>query len=189
MAVNTVISPYFSTFSFTKHLCKCYAPQVPTAWSEKLHNSGSQIKSILDPSPTLQQPFFFFSSTCLQASVWGGRQLDSSPDLSQGFSQLIFKVHFHSVLVPHYWDWHDRKHTSNRNFHMSTLCKEQGTQRDHLLLYWAAHVDTYSAKTQTCFQQELTQKSVHITEGGGGGAGLKYHLSLLAASLDQAYKQ
>lgn len=48
----------------------------------------------------------------------------------------------------------------------STLCSELGTQRDHLLLYPVLHVDAYSATNQTCFQQELTQRSVHIIKWG-----------------------
>lgn len=93
--------------------------------------------------------------------------------------QSSFPLCFCSMLL----DWHNPKHTSNRNFHMSTSRSEQGTQRDHLLLCPAAHVDTYSAKIQTRFQQELTQRSVHITKGG------EYHPCLLAAGLDQAYKR
>lgn len=61
---------------------------------------------------------------------------------------------------------------------MSTLCSEQGTQRDHPLLYPVLHVDAYSATNQTCFQQQLTQRSVHIIKWGGGK---KYQPCLLAA--------
>lgn len=49
------------------------------------------------------------------------------------------------------------------NFYMSARCHEH---RDHRLSYPAAHVDTYYAKSQACFQQELAQRSVPISKGG-----------------------
>lgn len=153
------------------------------------HEAKSCTLRFSDPgySRALTNPPTAFSSSSPQPAYRllceAGRRLDSSPALSLVFSQLIFKVHFHSVFVPRSWDWHNPQHTSNRSFHVSTSCSTQGTLRDHLFIQQRPHMDAHSAKTQTCFQQELTQRSVHITKREKKK---KHHSCLLAAGLDQA---
>jgi len=121
-------------------------PKFPLHRSEKLCPQVLRSRVFLSPHQR-SNSLSFLLNLPTGFSVRGGRWLDSSSALSQVLSQLIFKVHFHSVFVPLYWDWHSPTHTRDRNFHVSTSRSEQGTQRDHLLLYPAVHVDTHCAKT------------------------------------------
>lgn len=175
MVVNTLLSSQLSIFSFTKPFCTIMYRRFPQYGVKSSMLSFSD-QGDLDPSqPSKSLPSFPPQSV----------RLDSSPDPSGVFSQLDFQsslpLWFCSTLL----GLAQPTAASDRNFHMSASHSEQGTQTDHQLLYPAAHVDTNSAKTQICFQQELTQRSVHVTEVVVG----KYHLCLLAAGLDQFYKQ
>lgn len=142
--------------------------------SEKLHTQGSQTKGLLDPWSEPSEPSEPSNSLSSLSPQPAYRLLCevedkcTHPQICLGSFHNRFSKFISTLFLPHTAGIGTTLSIPVIEISMSTLCSEQGTQRDHLLLYPVLHVDTYSATNQACFQQELTQRSVHIIKWGGG---------------------